>query len=289
MSNLKQLRIRIQSISSTKKITSAMKMVAAAKLKKSQERAENAQPYSLELSKILDYVLSFSDIQQVPIIAKGDEKLPVLIVLFASDRGLCGGFNTNLFKMFSEQVKTLHQKKRNFYCLGIGKRAITFLKNNYAVRMLDDVHYDIKSPQELMHFVDYIVRKIETFEFGGLDLIYTQFKNILHFNPSIQTIVPFQKQPHLPNNNEQPIFEPQGEVMLPDLIKNFIRMNIYHALLQSEVSEHASRMSSMDNATRNANDMVNQLKLHYNRTRQSMITKELIEIISGAETSATSI
>lgn len=290
MTNLKHLRTRIKSISSTKKITGAMKMVAASKLRRSQERATQALPYAFEVKKIFKKAIFHGDLGNLPKIMLDNKHAPALIIIFSSDRGLCGGFNTNIFKKFEERIATYNQKKRNFYCMGIGQKSLAFLNKNYETHLYADFTCDEIFDQSVAQKIaQQIVQKLEKGEIGRVEIIYTHFKNVMTIYPERSTLIPikYEKKTRTYAKKSQVItFEPDIKFMLNDLLQLFFASQLFTAYFQSQASEHASRMSAMDNATRNASDIVDGLQLKYNRTRQAIITKELIEIISGAETSA---
>jgi F-type H+-transporting ATPase subunit gamma len=290
MTSLKQLRTRIKSISSTKKITGAMKMVAASKLRRAQESALKGLPYALEVQKLVEKAISYGDLGRLPKIIEGSINAPVLVIMFAADRGLCGGFNTTMFKKFRDFVSSYKEQKRNFYCMGIGQKSIAFLKKNYENHLLEDfILQEGFNADCALKIARKIGQKIEMGEIGGVEIIYTHFKNVITLRPTQSTLVPIkhEKKTHTSNTDMNvPLFEPSINLMLNDLLHLFFASQLFTAYLQSQASEHASRMTAMDNATRNAHDIVEGLRLKYNRTRQAIITKELIEIISGAETSS---
>ncbi|PIZ32701.1 MAG: ATP synthase F1 subunit gamma [Alphaproteobacteria bacterium CG_4_10_14_0_8_um_filter_37_21] len=286
MSTLKQLRSRIKSVTNTRKITSAMKMVAAAKFRKSLERVHNIKPYTLSAQLAVGKTLHFSDLSQLPLLATGSNA-PTLYILYAGDRGLCGGFNTSIFKKFNERVKLAPASHNQFLCFGIGKRAVSFLQKNAAENVVSDLQ-----PFENFNFDDariltsYIAKLLNRGSIGRVEIIYTDFKNALTLVPTHHTVVPMAidaDQQYTPA--DCPLIEPHAERLLPQLLEFALHISLYAAVLESDASEQAARMSAMDDATRNAEEMVDGLKINYNRTRQSMITRELIEIIAGANAS----
>jgi F-type H+-transporting ATPase subunit gamma len=284
MSSLKQLRSRIKSVASTQKITAAMKMVAAAKLRRVQEQAENASPFRNEVLSIVQKVINLGDLDKLPKIVTGSNE-PPLFILYAADRGLCGGFNATMFKTFKNTVEPLIQNQQKFFCIAIGTRALNFLKKNYGSYLMNDMQ-----PQNVLTDIEsFILSKkirnaVEIGSIGRVEIIYTSFKNVVTLIPTVTTLVPLSKnRDDKLSEDHLCLFEPEAPLMLDDLIQLYLSSEIYTAKLQSNTCEHAARMTAMDNSTRNAKDIVSKLKLTYNRTRQAIITKELIEIISGAK------
>lgn len=277
MSTLKHLRTRIKSVTSTQKITAAMKMVAAAKFKRAQTSAENAKPFVNEVTKLTTKTLHIS--KSNDLLVSGSDAPPI-IILYAADRGLCGGFNSFMFKEFKNHTKNLDK----FYCIGIGKRAIQFLNKSYSQHLLNDLtpppHFDFLEAKTLS---DKLATLIQSKVVGKVDIIYTTFKNVITLIPTVKAVIPLKLS--LDHLSEDPIFEPKIDVLLPNILNLYLNTVLYSAFLESNASEQAARMTAMDNATKNATDMVNRLKLTYNRTRQANITRELIEIISGAQAS----
>lgn len=284
MSTLKSLRTRIKTVTSTQKITAAMKMVAAAKLRRSQEQAEGAKPYADGVRTLVQKTLQFGEFSQKPLLATGSDA-PCLLILFSADRGLCGSFNATMLREFRKKAQTMMGLKKRFYCIGIGNKAKAFLNRHYF-----DYVFDELQPEGKFEFHEALAlsRKITEFvnckRIGRVEMIYTYFKSIVLLLPAHRVLVPSVQDGKdvLFSNSENPLFEPKPEELLGDLLELFISTELYSARLQSNASEQAARMTAMDSATRNAKDMVNKLKLTYNRTRQAIITKELIEIISGA-------
>jgi F-type H+-transporting ATPase subunit gamma len=273
--SLKQLRTRIKSVSSTQKITAAMKMVAAAKLKKAQERANRSAPFKDEILKITQKALTLSEMERTPFFITGSDGEP-LFILFAADRGLCGGFNATMFKTFSKTVEPYLKNNKKFYCLGVGNRAVRFLDKNFSDYK---INLDFSSFEELaLHIKNCLNDK----KIGSVHLIYTHIKTVINLIPKVEQVIPFQKK-DTNTINRFCFFEPSIEEMIDDICLTYIKTELSNAKIQSFASEQASRMTAMDNSTRNAKEMVQNLKLTYNRTRQALITKELIEIISGAK------
>jgi len=289
MPSLKGLRSRISSVKSTKKITSAMKMVAAAKLKRAQENAEITKPYA---KKMGDIVLSLTRNTKNPNLKFGAKNIKkqknVLLIVCSADRGLCGGFNSSISKYtknFSEKIKNSGLKSSYIF---VGKKAYFSLKRYYENSVID-FFSDFANPSIKFDLASSIRDKIlELFLNNEIDechLIYTRFKSAISQTVSSQQLLPLENKEK--TDDEEKLlsydFEPNEEVILDEIIPRNIAIQIHTALLENLASEHGSRMTAMDNATRNADDMIDNLTLFYNRSRQALITKELIEIISGAE------
>ncbi len=298
MPSLRDYRDRIKSVKSTKKITSAMKMVAASKLRRAQEQAEASQPYAQAMAEML------SRVAKNVIINASSSKLLVgtgsdqkhLIVVVTADRGLCGGFNSNLAKSVREHVAELKRQGKDVSLICVGRKGRDLLKRFHANQIWQSfTGLTGKSRVEFAEankVTQYILDKFEAGEFDVCSLAYNSFESVLTQTPQMQQIIPF----NLPSEEETgdvapasegPLspydFEPEEEEILNALLPRNIGVQIYRSLLDSSAGEQAARMTAMDNATRNAGDMINDLTLQYNRARQAYITKELIEIISGAE------
>ncbi|CAO5681949.1 MAG: ATP synthase gamma chain [Holosporales bacterium] len=285
MGSLKQLRTRIRSVSSTQKITAAMKMVAAAKLRRAEENAKGAYPFKDEVLKILKIVSAYGEIEKLSKVATGSDA-PPLFILFASDRGLCGGFNATMFKTFSKTVLPYLESEKPFYCLGFGKRAVHFLNKNYPHHLLQDGGpFQSLNDSSIVSIVKMFRDLLDCSKVGSIHIVYTFYKNVINLIPTVQTLIPLTINLNTTSGGEKDIyvFEPDANHMIDDLIEIYMQSELFGCHLQSESCEHAARMTAMDNSTRNAKEMVSHLKLTYNRTRQALITKELIEIISGAK------
>ena len=298
MPSLKDYRDRISSVKSTKKITSAMKMVAASKLKKAQERAEASQPYADSMAAMLTRVagnIVISPVLPKLLIGSGNDQVHLMLVV-TSDRGLCGGFNGNLIRYCRQEVKKLQNNGKEVRIVTVGRKARDLLKRdlgNLSVNSYTDIGTGA-GPQftEAHEVSNYLLNAFEKGEFDICHLVANDFVNVLTQTPSMRQLIPFR----LPEADEAEnseaaadesfapyTFEPEEEQMLADLLPRNLSVQVYRALLDSAAGEQAARMTAMDNATRNAGDMINGLTLQYNRARQAHITKELIEIISGAE------
>ena len=286
MASLKSLRIRIKSVKSTQKITSAMKMVAAAKLRKAQEKAEQARPYAHALESILINALDQQpDMPTAPILLTGRPDNPThLIVAVTSDRGLCGGFNVNIIRETKILIKSLQTSNTpvKIYC--VGRRAYDLLKREYGNLIIhterDLTKGGITSTQvEILSH--HLQKLIEDNVCGRITLIYSLFKSALTQIVSRHPIVPLA----LKGETSKDIFEfePNQNTVIEELLPKNFAIQLYQILLESNASEQGARMTAMDNATNNARDVIKRLELNYNQTRQAVITRELIEIISGAE------
>jgi len=287
MPSLKDLRNRISSVKSTKKITSAMKMVAAAKLKRAQDNAEKSRPYANKMKEIVLSLISRSNTNNLKF-SKTNNKKMVLLIVCSADRGLCGGFNGSIIKHTKNVTDTLKKSGKDFKFLFVGKKAYQSLRrlyNDLTIDLVSDfanprIEFDIASSIR-----DQVLKLFFDNEISECYLIYTKFQSAISQNVESQKLLPVEKDDQLENHENKIMydFEPNEEVILDDIIPKNIAIQIHSALLENLASEQGSRMTAMDNATRNANDMIDRLTLFYNRSRQALITKELIEIISGAE------
>ena len=288
MPSLKDLRNRISSVKSTKKITSAMKMVAAAKLKRAQDNAEKSRPYANKMKDIVISLISRSNTDNLKFSKTNNKKTTVLLIVCSADRGLCGGFNGSIIKHTKKLTYELKKNGKDFKFLFVGKKAYQSLRRLYKDLTIDLVS-DFANPRIEFDIAssirDQVLKLFFDNEISECYLIYTKFKSAISQNVESQKLLPVEKdyQPDSPTKTIMYDFEPNEEVILDDIIPKNIAIQIHSALLENLASEQGSRMTAMDNATRNANDMIDRLTLFYNRSRQALITKELIEIISGAE------
>jgi len=291
MPSLKEYRLRIESVKSTRKITSAMKMVAASKLKRAQEQAEAAQPYADRMARMLEALATnLQPGASVPKLLGGtghDEKQ--LLVVFTSDRGLCGGFNGQLVREVRRRVAALLAGGKRVEIICVGRKGRDLLKREFAKNIFDS--FEASAGKKRISFVDaqnVSNRVLERFAAGEADVVtmfYNRFKSVITQIPTEQQIIPFKHTKPRTAEVAQAVydFEPSEDVILAELLPRNISMQLYRAMLDSAAGEQGARMSAMDNATRNAGEMIKKLTLTYNRVRQAYITKELIEIISGAE------
>ena len=289
MPSLDDLRKRITSVKSTQKITKAMKMVAAAKLRKAQENAEKGRPYSEKMNNvILNLSKSITDKENAPklLVGTGEEKVHLCIVLTA-DRGLCGGFNTNIIKKAKSYFEKIISENKTLKIITVGSKGYDQLKRQYKSYIVENISF--KESKNINYFDadkvgKIVIEKFEKKEFDVCAIFYNQFKNVITQIPQEQQIIPLNTSEKEENSSEDNYeFEPEEDEILSNLLPKNISTQIFKAMLENSASEQGSRMSAMDNATRNAGEMVDKLTIEYNRSRQAAITKELIEIISGAE------
>jgi len=292
MPSLDDLRKRISSVKSTQKITKAMKMVAAAKLRKAQESAERGRPYSEKMHNIiLNLSNSINDRQNAPalLVGTGNDK-NYLCVVMTADRGLCGGFNSNICKLAKLSFKKILQEGKNLKIITVGSKGSDQLKREYGNYIVKEISFKDRkkiSYKEAEEIGSIIIELFEKKEFDKCILFYNNFKNVITQIPQANQIIPAEKKENNKNNenvsNDSYEFEPEEDEILRDLLPKNIATQVFRAFLENAASEQGSRMTAMDNATRNAGELVDKLTITYNRSRQASITKELIEIISGAE------
>ena len=288
MASLDDLKKRIASVKSTQKITKAMKMVAAAKLRKAQESAEKGRPYSEKMNNIiLNLSNGISDKENTSklLSGTGNDKVHLCVVM-TSDRGLCGGFNSNIIKKAKSYFSKISVEGKEFKIITVGSKGNDQLKRVYGEKIIENISF--KESKNANYFDadkvgKMIIEKFEAGEFDVCTIFYNQFKNVITQIPQAQQIVPLNNEEDENNSDESYEFEPDEDEILSNLLPKNISTQIFKAMLENSASEQGSRMSAMDNATRNAGEMVDKLTIEYNRSRQAAITKELIEIISGAE------
>ena len=288
MASLDDLKKRIASVKSTQKITKAMKMVAAAKLRKAQESAEKGRPYSEKMNNIiLNLSNGISDKENTSKLLSGTGNDRVyLCVVMTSDRGLCGGFNSNIIKKAKSYFSKISADGKEFKIITVGSKGNDQLKRVYGEKIIENISF--KESKNANYFDadkvgKMVIEKFEAGEFDVCTIFYNQFKNVITQIPQAQQIVPLNNEEDENNSDESYEFEPDEDEILSNLLPKNISTQIFKAMLENSASEQGSRMSAMDNATRNAGEMVDKLTIEYNRSRQAAITKELIEIISGAE------
>jgi len=290
MANLKELKNQIDSVRSTRKITQAMKMVAASKLRRAQDNAESARPYSEKISNIMASLASGmkdSDISLDLLLGNKDNATHIIIAV-TSDRGLCGGFNSSIVKAVKNKVKELKDMNTDFKIICIGKKGADVLKGSFGENVITAENINDKNSYDLAEDVsNELVKKLDNKEFGTCSVIYNQFKSVISQIVTEQSLIPCSiDSDEDKNDHENAInfeFEPDEKEILSDLLPKNLAIQIYKAILESGAGEQGARMAAMDNATRNAGEMIDKLNLSYNRQRQAIITGELIEIISGAE------
>ncbi len=297
MPSLKEFRNRIKSVKSTRKITSAMKMVAGAKLRRATDQAQSGRPYAAAMeSMLLNLARNVMGSPEAPRLMQGTGKDQVhLLVVATSDRGLCGAFNSSIVRRVRAEILRLKKEGKEIKILCVGRKGRDLLRRDFAPLILETVE-DIGKPRLNFSHADLIAEKIlKLFDDGACDVVnifYNRFKSAISQIVTSQQLIPVPV-PEASNQNDSVAaksgpkaiyeFEPSAEEILAELLPRNLRVQIYRALLENAASEQGARMVAMDNATRNAGDMINKLNLNYNRARQAYITKEMIEIVSGAE------
>jgi F-type H+-transporting ATPase subunit gamma len=294
MPSLKALRIRINSVKSTQKITRAMKMVAASKLRRAQENAEAARPYAERMERMLGAIAgSMAGSGNAPRLLAGTGKEDThLLIVTSSDRGLCGGFNSSIVRSVRGRIADLRDHGREVKILCLGRKARDQLNREYGSLIVDTIQELEKGGLSFAKAADIAARVSGMFDAGEFDvctIVYNHFKSIMSQTVTTQQLIPYTAPEGAEPAGTQAAhaavyeFEPSEEAIIADLLPRNLAVQVYRALLESAASEQASRMTAMDNATRNAGDMIDRLSLFYNRSRQAVITKELIEIVTGAE------
>ena len=290
MPSLKDLRNRIAATKATQKITKAMQMVAASKLRRAQAAAEAARPYATHMDKVLGNIAaSVGGLETAPRLLRGTGGDSVhLLLVCTAERGLCGPFNTAIVRLARERANALMKdgKEVKFFC--VGRKGYDQLKRLYEKQILEMV--DLRAARTLRFehaemIAEKIITRFNNFEFDLCTLFYSRFRSVIAQIPTVQQIIPlvFDAEAADALGGAAYEFEPEAEDILHDLLPRNVAVQIFRALLENAASFYGAQMSAMDNATRNAGDMIRKQTLKYNRTRQAMITKELIEIISGAE------
>jgi F-type H+-transporting ATPase subunit gamma len=291
MANLKDLKTRINSVKSTQKITAAMKMVAAAKLRRAQDAAESGRPYSTRMRQVIGNLASKADPSSAPQLLVGNGKDQThLLVIMSADRGLCGGFNGSITRQTRAEVARLKAENKTVKLLMVGRKSADALRREFGDMYIDQheglqgtsVNYD-----DAASIADNIRSKFEAGEFDVCTLIFNKFKNAITQEITLTRLIPAEVDESDAADNDAAAvsyeYEPEEDELLASLLPRNLSTQIYSALLESSAAELAARMTAMDNATRNAGELIDRLTLVYNRTRQANITSELIEIISGAE------
>ena len=290
MPSLKDLKNRIESVKNTRKITKAMQMVAAAKLRRAQESAEAARPYTERFNSVLGALASANSADSGGpqlLVGTGKDQTHLLIVMTA-ERGLCGGFNSNIAKLAKTHALKLREQGKTVKIITVGKKGRDVIKRDLSEHFVD--HVDL-SEIKTVRYTDAqgisksILDRFMAGEFDVATLFYSKFVNVVTQIPTAQQIIPASFE-DAEDSNAQSLnyeYEPSEEEILADLLPRGVGTQIFAALLENGASEQGARMSAMDNATRNAGDMIDKLTIQYNRSRQAVITNELIEIISGAE------
>ncbi|MBT6189400.1 MAG: F0F1 ATP synthase subunit gamma [Tateyamaria sp.] len=288
MPNLKDLKNRIASVKSTRKITKAMQMVAAAKLRRAQESAEQSRPYTERFNAVMAGLASSvggSDSAPKLLSGTGSDQTHLLVVM-TSERGLCGGFNTNIAKLARQRASDLTANGKTVKILTVGKKGRDQMKRNFGDMFVG--HVDMSDVKRIGYgdaqgVAKDVLARFDSSEFDVATIFFSRFQNVVTQIPTAQQIIPFEAPDGYDAADTLYDYEPDEESILADLLPRAISTAIFSALLENGASEQGARMSAMDNATRNAGDMIDRLTIEYNRSRQAVITNELIEIISGAE------
>ena len=289
MPNLKDLKNRIESVKNTRKITKAMQMVAAAKLRRAQDAAEASRPYSERFNTVLaSLAASVGSSESAPILLRGTGKQDVhLLVVMTAERGLCGGFNSNIAKLARSHAAKLKEDGKHVKVITVGKKGRDALKRDLGEHFVE--HVDLSEFKSIKYvnaqaIAKALLARFDDSEYDVATIFYSKFVNVVSQIPTAQQIIPaiFDDQS---SASETAVYdyEPDEETILADLLPRGVATQIFAALLENGASEQGARMSAMDNATRNAGDMIDKLTIEFNRSRQAVITNELIEIISGAE------
>lgn len=282
MASLRDIRTRIASVKSTKQITSAMKMVAAAKLRRATESATNARPYQESLTATIQRVAARAGDVSHPLLTQRASVTKVVVVVIGTDRGLCAGFNSNRDRRVEELLKQLRADGKQVTVRTMGKKARDFLKARGWDSENQNGIVAATYQDTVRGLSDVLTEGFEGEAFDEAYLCYNKFKSTLTQIPTITRLLPLQIEANDAGNVDY-TYEPSGAEILSTLLPLYLRTLLFQAFLENEAGEHASRMTAMDNATRNATDLISRLTLDYNRSRQAAITRELIEIISGAE------
>ena len=290
MPNLKDLKNRIESVKSTRKITKAMQMVAAAKLRKAQEAAEQARPYAEKMSIVIDKLASSTNASSnSPLLVGNGKDKTHLIIVATSERGLCGAFNSSIVRLAKNHINHLISDGNHIKILTIGKKGREQLKRDFGDYMIE--HVDLSEIKKISYdnasnISDNIISKFFDNEFDIATIFYNQFESVISQIPQSSQLIPIKfKSDELTNDDKISnfVYEPDEQEIIEDLLPKAISTKVFTALLENGASEQGARMSAMDNATRNAGEMIDKLTIQFNRSRQAAITNELIEIISGAE------
>ena len=295
MPSLKDIKTQINSVGSTRKITSAMKMVAASKLRRSQEKAEAARPYSSRLEEMLASLASSTSSGEgiIKLLTGTGNDQNYIVVPVSADRGLCGGFNSSINRETFKLVKSLEGDGKNVQLMPVGKKSRDFFNRVMKDKILDsfaDLNVSVNGYDAALQVSNKLQELYFDGKFDKCIIVFNKFKSAISQEVTQQQLIPLDvsdssKEENVDDSAAKAIYdyEPDEETILKDLLPKNVSIQIFKVLLESDAGEHGARMAAMDNATRNAGEMIDSLTLKYNRTRQAFITKELIEIISGAE------
>ena len=289
MPNLKDLKNRIESVKNTRKITKAMQMVAAAKLRRAQDAAEASRPYSERFNSVLaSLAASVGSTEGAPLLLRGTGKQDVhMLVVMTAERGLCGGFNSSIAKLARSHAADLKENGKQVKIITVGKKGRDAIKRDLGEYFIE--HVDLSEFKSIKYvnaqsIAKALLSRFDDNEYDVATIFYSKFVNVVTQIPTVQQIIPatFDDQSSASDKTIYD-YEPDEETILADLLPRGVATQIFSALLENGASEQGARMSAMDNATRNAGDMIDKLTIEFNRSRQAVITNELIEIISGAE------
>ena len=286
MANLKEVKTRISSVISTQQITKAMKMVAAAKLRKAQDNIMQMRPYAQKLGEVLENVSNGLEAGENVFASDRDEK--VLIVAITSDRGLCGPFNSKVFKAAVELIHTKYESQHSagdIQILTIGRKSTEYFKKRKynVIDNFTDIFSNL-SFEKARAAAEYVMKGYKEEKFDKVELVFNEFKNIATQILRTEQFLPLQEANQEDTNlHNDFIYQPNQQVLVEELIPKSLKVQFYKAILESNASEHGARMTAMDKATENADEILKDLKLTYNQTRQAAITKEILEIVAGAE------
>ena len=287
MPSLKDLKNRISSVKSTQKITSAMKMVAAAKLRRAQDQALASRPYTSLMDKIVSKISSKATGTSIDLLTGKPKNKTQLLIVFSADRGLCGGFNGSITRSVKKEINDLQKNNVNVKLLMVGKKSADSLNREYGNLFIDKIEGKSAKPNyaDAEVLATKIIDLFENGDFGVCRVIYNKFVSAIAQEVTFKSLIPAEVQINEEDKDTASIydFEPSEEEILTDLLPRNLATQLFSSQIESTASELAARMTAMDNATRNAGEMIDKLTLQYNRTRQAVITSELIEIISGAE------
>jgi F-type H+-transporting ATPase subunit gamma len=290
MANLRDIRDRISSVKSTQQITKAMKMVAAARLRKAQEKIMSTRPFVTGLERVIAKLSNSADVTNKYMVSKEVHE-KVLIITIGSDRGLCGGFNSNLFRFLSDSFAKMFpgfKESGNLSLITIGRKSHDyFRKRGFNVVDYNNGFFDKLSYEHTVEIMEDAAKRFVVGEFDAVYIGYNEFKTVLSQNRILKKVLPVEFEPGTEetavNNEIDYIFEPNPSAILEDIIPLHLNMQLWRAVLESNASEQGARMAAMDNATENAKEIIRALNLQYNQARQAAITTELSEIVSGAE------
>ena len=296
MANLKTLKVRIKSVKSTQKMTKAMKMVATSKLRKAKRMVEISRPYANKIDELINNLVKDTDLQNSAndsfLLLTGREKQEThLLIVLSSDRGLCGGLNTSAVKFAKNRINDLVDRGKKVKIFCVGKKAYDQLKSSYSDKIIDHISGIFRNNIDYnlaLEISNKVIGWFNNKDFDVAEVVYSKFRSAIVQEPSIKQIIPIKTIDQLDKNQNQvtcnsPVdFEPNKEKLLEDLLPKNVAMQIYNELLENSASEQGARMAAMESATNNAGKMIKNLTLVYNRTRQANITKELIDIVSGA-------